>query len=443
MNGTQARELNGRRTNLLLEARDIAEHAEQEDRELTADERTQIEGFIREVADLNNRLSGINADNSLRQQIAALGQGIDRQGGTSNPATLRNGSRPVPRGTAGQQFTGSDVWQAYLASITTTGGHIPEKTAINSPRIQMPTGFIPRPYRNEVIIEGDPESGGALIIPAQSGIQVPLPMRELTILDLITIGETTSDAVQYVRITELLGSAAGVAESTTVATPDPANAAGGVKPELGLRMERVTANVQNIAGWIPATTRQLSDAAQTRTLIDVYLRAAVREEAERQVLLGTGTGEEIEGIDTAHTTDQPYSDTLTNSAPLLETTRKALTQIQLARGVTPTAYAFHPSDWEKVDLERLDRNLQNEADGPSNRRLHGYPVALNEAIDEGTAWVGDWRWYVLWMREDVSVTATSGYMDFFTRNLVAILAEERAAGGLIRTDAMCKIDLTA
>jgi hypothetical protein len=34
-------------------------------------------------------------------------------------------------------------------------------------------------------------------------------------------------------------------------------------------------------------------------------------------------------------------------------------------------------------------------------------------------------------------------MDFFMRNLVAILGEERAAGALIRTDAMCKIDLTA
>jgi len=445
MNGTQARELNGQRTTLLLNARDLAEHAEQEDRELTTDERTQIEGFIREVADINNRLSGMNADNSLRQQIAALGQNLDLNGERSGPTNLRVGAGPrqARGGTPGQQFVNSEAWQSYLAHISTTGGHIPEKARVESPRVQMPTGFIPRRYSNEVIIEGDETSGGALIIPSQSGIVSPLPMMDLNLLDLITIGQTDSDAVQYVRITDLTGSAAGVAESTTIDTPSPADAAHGVKPWLDLTLERVTANVQNIAAGIPATTRQLSDAAQTRTLIDTYLRSAVREEVQRQVIQGSGTGEEIEGIDTAHTTDQPYSDTLTNSSPMLETSRKALTQIQLARGVTPTGFAFHPSDWETVDLERIDRNVYDDRVSGIGRMLHGYPVVISEAVDEGTAWVGDWRWYVLWMREDVSITASSGYMDFFMRNLVAILGEERAAGGLIRTDAMCKIDLTA
>lgn len=441
MNGTQVRELQGRRTNLLLEARDSADAAEREDRPLSTEEREHIEQLVREVGEINGRLTQFDADASLRQQIAALGQGIDRQGGSANPSTIRNG--PAPRGTAGQQFTASRVWTDYLANIATPGGHIPEKTPINSPRISLATSFLPRPYRNEVIIEGDPESGGAFIIPQQTGIVSPLPMRELTLLNLITIGETTSDAVQYVRITSVTGAASGVAESTTVETPSPANAAGGVKPELGMTFERVTANVQNIAGWMPATTRMLSDAAQIRTIIDMYLRSAVQEEAERQALLGTGTGEEIEGIDVAHTLDQPYSATVTDLDPLLETTRKALTKIQLARGITPQAFVFHPTDWEAIDLARMVKNPNNEAASGSNRVLHGYPVVLNEMVDEGTAWVGDFRWYVLWMREDVSIVATSGYMDFFTRNMVAILGEERAAGGLIRTDAVCKIDLTA
>jgi HK97 family phage major capsid protein len=75
--------------------------------------------------------------------------------------------------------------------------------------------------------------------------------------------------------------------------------------------------------------------------------------------------------------------------------------------------------------------------------LHGYPVVLNELIDEGTAWVGDWRWYVIWPRESFSVAVSNSHKDYFQRNLVAILGEERAAGGLLRTDAVVKIDLTA
>lgn len=370
--------------------------------------------------------------------------------GAQEASRSPNGRPGMPRGTGkakqsrtvGEFVAEHAAWRDYLGTIATPDGHIRDKTPINSPRIMLPGSLLQRAVRNEVLVLSDPESAGAMVVPQDSGIVVPYPVAPTTVLDIITIGSTDNDAVQYVRVTGETGAAAGVGESTTVEDPDPLTSASGYKPELGLQMERVTATVESIAGWIPASTRSLSDAGQLRTLIDRFLRSAVQREAERQVIDGTGTGEEIEGIDVAHTLDQPYSATVAGLNPLLETTRKALTQIQTSSMVVPNAYVLHPLDWEKIELARMEKNPANEGAGPGLRFLHGVPVVLNNRVTAGEGWVGDFRWYVLWMREQFSVQASNAPGNFFLRNLVALLGEERAAGGLLLTNAVCKIDLT-
>lgn len=400
----------------------------------------EIDRLSRELEEIGRERVRLQGIENLRTVVT---QTVDD--GTTpvgRPAQPRGGPREQRR-SAGELFTDSDAWKDYFRSIS-AGGEVRSQTSINSPRITMAGGLLPRGVRNAVMVEGDPTSGGAFLVPRETGIVVPLLGRETTLLDLITMGDQIDgDAVRLVRMTGRNGSAAGVAESTSTETPDPANAASGVKPELDMNFEPVTFNVVNIAGMVTASTRSLSDIGVLRTLIDRFLRESVLEEAERQILEGTGTGEEMEGIDTVHDLDQPYSATVADLDPLFETTRKALTQLQLARGIRPNGFVFHPTDWEAIDLARMVKNPNNEADGPGRRILHGYPVVLNELIDEGTAWVGDFKWYVMWPREAFSVAVSNSHKDYFQRNLVAILGEERAAGGLLRTDAVVKIDLTA
>jgi len=50
---------------------------------------------------------------------------------------------------------------------------------------------------------------------------------------------------------------------------------------------------------------------------------------------------------------------------------------------------------------------------------------------------------VLWDRERATVSVSDSHEDFFIRNMVAILAEMRAAFGLIRPSAFIVVDLTA
>jgi HK97 family phage major capsid protein len=64
-------------------------------------------------------------------------------------------------------------------------------------------------------------------------------------------------------------------------------------------------------------------------------------------------------------------------------------------------------------------------------------------MTEGYAVVADWRMAVLWDRMQTAITMSNSHSDFFVRNLVAILAEMRAAFGVIRPAAFVIADLTA
>jgi len=70
-------------------------------------------------------------------------------------------------------------------------------------------------------------------------------------------------------------------------------------------------------------------------------------------------------------------------------------------------------------------------------------VVESEAIDEGTALLGDFRKAVIWDRESITISVSDSHEDFFIRNMIAILAEMRAAFGLIRPSAFVIVDFAA
>ena len=109
-----------------------------------------------------------------------------------------------------------------------------------------------------------------------------------------------------------------------------------------------------------------------------------------------------------------------------------------------TAYVLHPTDWETLDLTQ-DAEDRYYFGGPmvmGTPRVWGLPVVESEAIAQGVAIVADWRFAVLWDRMQASISVSNSHSDFFIRNLVAILAELRAAFGVIRPKAFVSIDLT-
>jgi HK97 family phage major capsid protein len=204
--------------------------------------------------------------------------------------------------------------------------------------------------------------------------------------------------------------------------------------------------VRNIAHWIPATKRILADAGQIRTIIDNFLRYGLDEELEDQMINGDGTGQNFSGIANVAGTQAQAWDT-----NILVTTRRARTKVRTVGRATPTAFLLNPADWETVALTRDDSGAAAGTGGfmfgspaaMAAPTLWGLPVVESEAVPAGVGYVGDFRTLVLWDREQATVQVSDSHADFFIRNMVAFLAEVRAAFGALRPSAIVEMDLTA
>jgi HK97 family phage major capsid protein len=412
----------------LQEIQAVAKKVEDEGRtDYTDEERGRLQAGKDALEKLNADMKKAGEDDALRKAIDALGadSGIElnpdpQPGITGEPVRAGKGQ------TVGERFVKSDGFQAWLKSY---GGRIPDSLqGWSSPPVEM--GGL------KTLITGvSATSAGALVFPQDLGLRdTGTFMRPLTIRDIVTSGQTTTDSVEYVRVTGFTNAAAPTAEATAT------SGSSGAKPESAMTLERVSTSVKTIAHWIPVTKRALSDAGQIRTLIDSFLRYGLEEELEDQMMTGNGTGENFTGLASISGTQAQAFDT-----NIVTTARKARTKIRVVGRATPTAYVMNPSDWETFDLLQ-DNEARYFYGGPMALgvpRLWGLPVIESEAATAGTAWVGDFRTLVLWDREQASIQVSDQHESFFVRNLVAILAEMRAAFGCFRPSALCSVDLTA
>jgi HK97 family phage major capsid protein len=129
----------------------------------------------------------------------------------------------------------------------------------------------------KALITGVSDTSAGAFITNQRESYVAQPRRMSRIMNLITMGETSVDAIEYARQTTFTNVAVEVAEATSTTT--------GTKPEATIAFEKVTETVKTIAHWIPATRRALADESQLRTLIDSQLRYGLEfrlENADRE-----------------------------------------------------------------------------------------------------------------------------------------------------------------
>ncbi len=284
-----------------------------------------------------------------------------------------------------------------------------------------------------LITGGSSTSAGAFVVPEQKGY-VPQPQRQRTVLDLITIGTTESDVIEYVRQNTFVNVAAEVAEATTLAT--------GTKPEAGLSFEKISEAVSTIAHWQPTTRKALRDAGQMRTIIDGQLRYGLELRLENQVVAGNGAGDNLLGIlNTPNILSQPKG-----SDSVADAVHRGMTQMRLGF-IEPTGIALYPTDWETVRLSRDEGGgkagtggyLYGDPAVAGAEQMWGKPVAVSAATTAGTGIVGAWYWATLWLREGTQVMASDSHADFFIKNLIAILAEMTAGFGVQLPPAFCKV----
>lgn len=278
-------------------------------------------------------------------------------------------------------------------------------------------------------------SANALVQPEHRGlVDMGTWMRPLVLVDLISRETTQSDVIYFARSTGATSAAAPTAEATAT------GGSSGAKPEGGLTFDLDQTNVRTIPVWVPATRQALADAGQLRGIIDEYLRYEVARALEVQVISGAGTGQNFLGIESlTNKLSQAYS------TDRLTTARKARTNLLLNGRVVPTAWAMYPSDWEAFDLE-VDNEQRYYFGGPrqmGQATLWGIPVIESESVTVGAPILGAWNYARLADREATTIRVSDSHSDFFARNLIAILAEMRAAFYVTRHEAFCIVDIVA
>lgn len=264
---------------------------------------------------------------------------------------------------------------------------------------------------------------GDLIVPQRVPGIIRQPDRMMTIRDLLSVGRTTSNSIEFVQETGFTNNAAPVAE-------------GAQKPESSIEFTLQTSPVRTIAHWMQASKQVLSDVPALQSYIDTRLRFGLELVEEDQILAGDGTGQNLLGIIPQAT---PFDDARRRVGDTrIDIVRRAMTQVRLAE-YRADAIVLHPSDWEEIELTKDadQRYIWANPRGLLGPTLWGLPVIDTTAVEEGEFLVGNFRMAAqIWDREDANVEISTEDRDNFIKNMVTIRAEERLALTVYRPEAI-------
>lgn len=321
--------------------------------------------------------------------------------------------KPEARKSIGQMFVDSDQYKEMVKNNKKTSDLVVIKS------------FFPR----KSTLTSATGSGGALVVEDRHSEIITPPERILRIRDLLNIQTTDSNAIEYVEEIGFTNNAAPTAETSE-------------KPESALTFELKTQSVKTIAHWIPASRQILDDASQIRSYIDNRLTYGLKVEEEDQILFGSGVSPNLPGImNNASIQTYKWSDG-TSGDTKIDCIRRAITKAVIAE-YPVTGVVLHPNDKEDIDLAKGSNNHYiwvNVAVGGQNK-IWGVPIIETTAMNEGEALLGAFgigAW--LWDREQASVRIAEQHEDFFIKNMVAILAEERLALTVFRPEAFVSIE---
>lgn len=269
-----------------------------------------------------------------------------------------------------------------------------------------------------------------------AGIMMP-GLRRLTIRDLIPSIPTDSNLVEFCRELVFTNNA-GPQGGTT--SPTVAGGEGEAKRESAITFELANAAVITIAHFIAASRQVLKDAKQLRGYIDTRLEYGLKLEEENELLNSAGTSGELNGLRNQQTA---FAYSQTNQTDL-DTILRAFLQVSLSY-YEASAVILHPTDWASIMLSKdtTGRYLFSDPHSMEAPRVWGKTVLATPTMPANAFQCGAYDMAAgIYDNEQVSIRMSDQHADFFTRNLVAILCEERLALAMYRAAAIVGGTLT-
>ncbi len=251
--------------------------------------------------------------------------------------------------------------------------------------------------------------------------------REMTLRSIMSVSQTNSNSINYFQETTF--DEDGAASQ---------NGEGGDKHGNDMGFELKTANVETIADSVPASRQVLEDQVMLQSYIDGRLTYGVERELERQIVFGSGVGGELLGIHNnpgVQTIGAPSGDDTQ-----LDLIRKAFAQVRLSE-YAATAIILNPSDWASIELLKGsdDRYVWATVPDGGVPRVLRVPVIETTVMEEGRFLAGAFGLGAkLWDRMGSTIRISDSHGTNFTKNVLVILAEIRAALTVERPKAFVK-----
>jgi HK97 family phage major capsid protein len=247
------------------------------------------------------------------------------------------------------------------------------------------------------------------------------PQRRLTIRNLFNAVPTTSDLIVFAKESVFTSNAGPQYDSS------PGSTDGAVKNESAMTFTLANTPVVTLAHWIPASRQILADAPALQNHLDGRLLYGLKLEEEKELLTGDGTVGMLNGMVNQATAFAGGSTNLSS----LDALALAISQLATSE-YEPSGFILNPGDWFSDQIILKKDSLGNYIFGDPGEMttpvLWGLPVVLTNSMTRGKFMCLDAaRAGYICDREDAILRISEQHADFFIRNMVVLLMEERVA----------------
>lgn len=393
-------------------------------------EETTAQQFRKDLAEVN-QLKQLVEHLATAKAIQDWGGQVDEQGIAVAANALQGGGvgtlqRPK---TLGHMFTESPEFKDFLP---TKGDRMDRPFVVEG--VDLGSYWLGGTGQKDVfttMVTGDPTA------PRFGSVQfdpmVPLRQRATRVRDLFPARPTTAGLIEFIRVTGFTNNASVV--------PERVGSAFGLKPQSGLAFRQEQAPVRTIAHWEAAHRSVLADEPQLQATINNELLYGLRLHEDFQILRGTGTGDDLLGILNTNGIQTRARTDVANDTNL-DAIRRALTLAELA-DYEATGVVLHPTNWETSELIKDTTNnyvISRVAVG-AERRVWQTPVVTTSAMLVNVALVGAFGLGAqLYDRQQSQIRISESHSDWFVRNAIAILAEERLALAVKRPESFVRVN---
>lgn len=394
--------LKEKRAALVKEANDLVASRKSKGEELSAADRTKLQGLIDQVKGIDKDLADIAKDSEIKSALEGLGAPDDGQEIKGDGSG--KGPGPESAKSLGDHFVKSVGDRVGVLSLSDGKLDAGEFKAPATQTTTWPAGVPILTDYDKTIVQARRERP--------------------TIADLCGSGTISGNAISYFVEAAMQGGFATVAE-------------GGAKPQISFdNPTAVVDALKKIAGWIDMTDEFIEDLGFLKSEIDTRLLYQLTMFEEAQLLNGNGSGQNVLGI-------RNRSGVQVQAAPATEAGNadavfSAMTKISTATALTADALVIHPLDYERFRLSK-DGNGQYFGGGYfqgqygtgsvlESPNLWGLRTVVTTAAAQGEVLVGAFRvGATVYRKGGVRVEAANTHADNFTANKVTVRAEERVA----------------